>query len=382
MKQKVRKSSEYSHLGKNIMNKKKVYFFIGTTAELIKLIPIIKELNRRKISFKLITSGQVTINFSEFTGFTKNIKSDITFRQKRGDKSSVAFFVIWAIQTFFTALASLKKEFHGLNKNNSYFIIHGDTVSSTIGAIIAKFYGLKLVHIESGYLSFNLFEPFPEEICRSINIRLADILFSPTDWAKNNIKNLRAKKVSTGQNTMIETFWWAMKQKLISKEVTKYKKYFILIMHRQEHVLFRKDWSKKILQFIINNAKKDLTCLLVGYPLTVEIIKSLNLNLKSSKIMVIPPLPYRDFIKLMDRSEFIASDGCTNQQETFYMGKPFLSLRDLLDQSEGVGKNLVLCKSDFKMMKEFLTNYKKYKTKKVHFSTRPSKIVVDTLFAA
>ena len=43
---------------------KRIYLFIGTTAELIKLAPIIREFNQRKTSFTVIASGQNDILFS------------------------------------------------------------------------------------------------------------------------------------------------------------------------------------------------------------------------------------------------------------------------------------------------------------------------------
>lgn len=359
------------------MQKKHIYFFIGTTAELIKIAPVIKEFKNRGIKFKIITSGQNKINFKDLSDFIEPIKADISFKEK-ANKSSMFHFIFWAISTFFICLIKLRKEFKGINKQNSYFIIHGDTVSSTIGAIIATFYQIKLVHIEAGYLSFNIFEPFPEEICRNINIRLADILFSPTDWAKNNLRELRGVKISTKENTMIDTFWWAMRQKS-SPLNKKIKKYYILILHRQEHVLFRRDWSKKILEFVIKNADKDLDCYLLNYPLTVDIIKSLNLDQEMKRIKVISPLPYPEFIRLMNNAEFIASDGCTNQQETYYMGKPFLALRDRTEQSEGMGRNVILCMSDAKIIKDFLMKYNKYKAKPVHPKISPAKIIINYL---
>ena len=81
----------------------------------------------------------------------------------------------------------------------------------------------------------------------------------------------------------------------------------------------------------------------------------------------------------MAGAEFLASDGCTNQQETYYMGKPLLALRDYTEQIEGVGKNFVLAKGSKKIIKNFLRNYKKYKTRGIPLYVRPSKIVVDYL---
>lgn len=358
----------------------KIYFFIGTTAELIRISPIIKELKKRRIRFKIITSGQVKIHFEDMAGYVKNLKPDIAFKEK-AKKSSMLHFSLWAIKTFFTALIRLRKEFKGLDKNKSYFVICGDPVSTSIGALIASIYGLKIVHIESGDLSFNLLEPFPEEICRNINLFLADILFPPSQWANDNLKRIHKLKVNTYYNTLLEGFNWALRKKTPEAGFVKGKKYYILIMHRQEHVFFRKDWARETLRLVIENANPDLTCVLFNYPITVKIVNTLNINpATKSKILISSPLPYSSFLNLMKNSEFITTDGATNQYEAYLMGKPCLILRDYTEQIEGIGKNVVLYKSNEQTLKMFLQNYKKFKFKPITSKIRPSKIIVDYLY--
>lgn len=357
---------------------KHIYFFIGTTAEYIKLAPVIKELKKRNIPFKIITSGQTNIHIKELFPFTGEIIPNINLPEKK-NKSSSFHFLLWAIKTFFIALIKLRGELKGSNKKNTYFIIHGDTVTSTIGALIGFIYQLRIVHIEAGYRSFNFFEPFPEEICRTININLADLLFSPTDWTKKNVKNMKGVKVSTKYNTVIETLQWAMKQKSKTKVLTKSKKYYLLILHRQEHVIFRKEWTKNVMDFVIKNAEKDLTCFVLNHPLTIDIIKSLDMGSKAKNVKMIPPLPYPEFVSLMKNAEFIASDGASFQQETYFMGKPFLILRNYTEQTEGLNHNAVMYQDNKKVIEDFLKNYKKFVKKPVTYTTPPSKIIVDYL---
>lgn len=360
--------------------KKSIYFFIGTSAELIKIAPVIKELKKRKIAFKLIASGQNRINFEDLIGYIGQIKPYIQFTEKK-NKASPFHFMLWSIITLIVSLFKLNKEFKGLDKNNCYFIIHGDTVSSSIGAVIASFYNLKLVYIESGDMSFNLLEPFPEEICRNINIRLADILFPPNSWAENNVKWVRGVKINTKNNTLIESFKWAMKTQLVTGNIKKFKKYYILIMHRQENVIFQKNKSKQILEFVVKNASSKLNCVLLNHPLTVNIINSLNLSSSkfNDKIKITPRIPYPDFMKLMKSADFIATDGATNQLESYLANKPCLVLRNRTEQIEGLGENVVIAKGNKKIIKKFFRDYKKLTSKPPNMRVSPSKIIVDYL---
>lgn len=360
---------------------------MGTTAEFIKLAPVIKELRRKKIKFKIITSGQNPINFKDLKGYTEPIKSDIALK-KKASKSSILLFLTWALRSLFEGFTSLKMEFKGLNKDNSYFIVHGDTISSTIGSLIAKFHGLKLIHIESGLRSFSFFEPFPEEICRIINMRLADILFCPNQWAVNNIKTLKGSIIDTKQNTLAETFKWAMR---INKNLDfkkKYQKYYILYIRRQEHLYFQKGWTKKIINTILNNVPTDFNCLFSMHFLNKNLLpKNSTGNIQNkqasflrNKLTTIEKLPYVKFMKLMNQAEFIATDGCTNQEEASYMGLPLLALRNRTERIEGLGKNVIISRGNESIIKAFLKNYKKYRNKPLYFKERPSKIIVDYLF--
>lgn len=360
---------------------KAIYFYIGTTAEFIKISPVLKELKRRKVLFKIISAGQTHIRYEYLKDYVGAIKSDIELEEKL-NKSSMAHFAWWAIKTFFTSVISLQNEFSGLNKNNCHFVIFGDPVSSVIGALVAKIYGLNLVHIESGDLSFDLTEPFPEEICRHINIHLADVMFPPTSWALDNLKKIDVPKINTGQNTIYECCIWAMSRPKKPEIISKLGKYYVLIMHRQEHVIFRKEWSRKTLEMIIKNAPKNLNCVIFEHALSTEMIKSLiptfDRDLRD-RILLIPQVPYADFIKLIQCSEFLATDGASNQQEVYYMGKPCLALRDKTEQIEGLDENVILYKSDENIAKNFLQNYKKYERSPVMNWKSPSKIVVDYL---
>src|SRR3989338_1479729 len=335
---------------------RKIYFFMGTTAEFIKLAPVIKELKRRNVKFKIITSGQNLINFDDLKDYAGLVKPDIALKEKP-QKSSMFLFLMWAIKSLLEGVISLK-----------------------IGSLIARFHGLKLVHIESGLRSFSFFEPFPEEICRLINMRLADILFCPNQWAVNNIKDFKGIKIDTKQNTLIETFSWAMKVNSGLDFKKKFKKYYILYIRRQEHLYFYKGWTKKIISTIINNARTDLRCLFSIHFLNKDLLPKDSKTKGQNELTTLGKMPYVEFMKLMTQAEFIATDGCTNQEEASFMGLPLLALRNRTERIEGLGKNVVISHGDENIIKDFLKNYKKYRSKSLQIKQRPSKIIVDCLF--
>lgn len=151
-------------------------------------------------------------------------------------------------------------------------------------------------------------------------------------------------------------------------------------MHRQEHILFRKEWTKNMLKFVIRNANKNLVCILIAHHLTESLLKNFNLKKQTKRrVIILPRLPYLEFMKLMNNTEFIATDGCTNQEEAYYLGKPLLALRNRTERIEGLEENVVISKGNENIIKNFLKNYDSYRRKPIHFRERPSKIIVDYL---
>ncbi len=368
------------------MRNRSIYIFIGTTAELIKLVPVIRELKRRKIVFTVVASGQNDIYFEEFAAELGNVEISYAVTPK-GKEPSLVFFFFWAVRTFFSLIMGMKGHFQGLNKTNSFFIVHGDTVSSLIGSLVASMYGLKLVHIESGLRSFNFLEPFPEELCRYIISRLADIHFCPNAWAVDNLNLVKGVKVNTYENTLIETYWSALKtasdHPLVHQLQKQKTPYFVLVVHRQEHVLFGQKRTAEELKFVLNTVPKNMRCIFLVHDLSSNFIRSLSLVLSqkvAANMIRVGRLSYLDFMHLLRGSEFMITDGGSNQEEMYYMGKPCLLLRGTTERVEGLGKNVMLSKNKKKTIMQFLRNYNTYKRRSVKLDLRPSDIIVDYLF--
>ncbi|MBI2196485.1 UDP-N-acetylglucosamine 2-epimerase [Candidatus Daviesbacteria bacterium] len=367
------------------MRDENIYFFIGTTAELIKLAPVLQELKKRKKTFKIISSNQNILHFEELRYILgkQEIYYKNVLKHTRMPNNLYLRFVVWAIKTLGNFHLYFNNEFRNIDKRNSFFIVHGDTVSSLIGAIAAKIQGLRLVHIESGLRSFNFLEPFPEELCRFIISRLASIHFCPNSWSVKNLKKIGRVKINTLNNTLIETLQTTLRntKDSIIRIIPK-TKYFILVLHRQEHILFRKNFTKRIIKIFSEYTSSNLVCVLVLHKLTSDFMKKEGLwkeIRKNRNFVFVPRLPYSQFITLMAKAEFIATDGGSNQEEAYYLGKPCLILRNVTERIEGLGENALLSHANEQIIRDFVKNYKKYQRRSISYTIPPSKIIVDYL---
>lgn len=359
---------------------RKFYFFIGTEAELIKLFPVLKEFIKKKIRFKIIASGQNNLTQSYFLK-ELNISPDIQLSNEVSNDNPLDL-VTWSIKTFLTNFFKLRNEFNTQNKKNTILIVHGDTVSTVMGALFGKLFGLKVAHIEAGLRSFNFLSPIPEEIDRALTLKLTNIHFSPNAWALKNISNEKGEKINTQQNTLYETFKFVIEKKQENQLIKKLKgkKYFVLIIHRQENLL-----RKKLVLSILKNIFKDtsnFTCVFVLHKTTRVLLEAegeLN-NLKNKKNLILSDrLDYPVFLSLVKNSQFFITDGGSNQEEAYYLGKPCLILRNRTERIEGLGENVALSKFNLNTIREFIKNYKKYQRPELISKVAPGKIIVDYL---
>lgn len=365
---------------------KNFYFFIGTTAELIKLAPVIRELELRKIPFKIISSNQNKLHFEELKGYFKIQKADYVLKIKktRYFKNMYIKFILWFVKTSLNYILYFRNVIPKEERSRTYFIVHGDTISTLLGAVVAKISNVSLVHIESGLRSFNLLEPFPEEISRRIVSQLVDMHFCPNKWSYNNLESTSGEKIITNENTVSEITLETLKTRG-GHGITKLrnKKYFVLVIHRQEHTLFNNHNMKQIIRTLTSYATEDINCVFIMHKITKNYLHRQGLYkqiYKNKNILMPDRMPYKKFIKLLAASEFVVTDGGTNQEECYVLGKPCLLLRKHSERIEGLNQNAVLSLNNITTIKEFLDNYKKYQHKKLVLERKtPSTIIVDNL---
>jgi len=82
---------------------------------------------------------------------------------------------------------------------------------------------------------------------------------------------------------------------------------------------------------------------------------------------------------LLKDAEFIVTDGGSNQEELYYMGKPCLLIRNYTERMEGLNRNVVLSKNNKRSIRKFIENYETYIQPSVHVTVPPSTIIVDHL---
>lgn len=353
-----------------------IHIILGTKAQLIKMAPIMIEFQNRNIEYNFIFTGQhketidkLKINFS--------LKDPDYILYEGSDITNILQALRWSL----LILIKVVKNKNNIFKNDSHgvVLVHGDTFSTILGAIAGKFAKLKVAHIESGLRSHNIFHPFPEEITRLLVFHLSDYFFCPGEWAARNVEKYKGQKINTEANTLVDSLRLAIKN-LNSQDSEKNEKYAICSIHRFENI-FREKQLLKIIS-IIEEVSKKIKILFILHPSTNKRLKKYNLYNKLSNknnIELRPRYDYFDFIKLLYHSQFIITDGGSNQEESYYLGKPCLLLRKKTERQEGLNQNVIISNFDRKIIRNFIERYCEHKVDVNPSKFRPSKIIINNL---
>lgn len=362
-------------------------FWVGTVAELIKVFTVIIEAKKRNIPYLVIGTGQNNLIGTDVLKASNDNKLDFLLSDPSSIKKSAAGLFMWFFKTYRRAKYEFKKliKTGNINPKNTIMIVHGDTVSTLMGALIAKKYGIRLAHIEAGLRSFDLLHPFPEEIDRILTSKRVDYHFCPGEIAEGNLHKAKVSGniINTRHNTIYDGLQFANTRPFNAGLKTEIEKiqgaYFVFVMHRQENVantaLF-KSTIEKILETV-----HSIHCVFILHEITRLALEKNGLLQKVSndRFTLLPRVEYFDFMKILYGAEFVITDGGSNQEELAYMGKPCLIMRTKTERQDGIGENAVLCNNDFEIFNRFIKNYGSYKRPAIVVETLPSLSIIETL---
>jgi UDP-N-acetylglucosamine 2-epimerase (non-hydrolysing) len=196
-----------------------------------------------------------------------------------------------------------------------------------------------------------------------------------------NLKNNPSLKINTLQNTLLDSMKHVVKsagEPEIRRELG--DKFFIFIMHRQEN-LFDPKFMDQMLDLVIAKSK-ELNCLFILHKPTKVALEKFQLMGKvtaAAGVVTAPRLSYVSFTKLLSGCEFIVTDGGSNQEESYYFGKPCCVLRSETERTEGLNHNVLLSKMDFQAIKNFLDNPYSWQKDALQLLESPSSIIAKSI---
>ncbi|RZA23433.1 MAG: hypothetical protein EOP10_12785, partial [Proteobacteria bacterium] len=177
-------------------------FVIGTRAQLIKVAPVVVACERAGVASCLLMTGQHHETMQDLVD-EFGIASPQVQALPSKEHATVRSLVRWLP----AAYSGVSRELRAIAARGAAMdvVVHGDTLSTVVGAMAGRRVGARVVHLESGLTSGRWFDPFPEELCRRLVFRLADVAMCPSPQAADYMRRRhRARVVDTGGNTILD----------------------------------------------------------------------------------------------------------------------------------------------------------------------------------
>jgi UDP-N-acetylglucosamine 2-epimerase (non-hydrolysing) len=314
-------------------------FIVGTRAQLIKIAPVAVACERKGIDCVLLMTGQHRETMQDLIA-EFGIASPQVAAVEADEHSTVSSLLRWlpaAYRGVKARLALLASRGEG----RIDVMVHGDTLSTLVGAFAAKRSGARVVHLESGLTSGRLLDPFPEEVCRRLVFRMTDVAMCPNAEAADYMRRAhrRAAVVDTGGNTILD----AVALTGAVRATGAPGDYMVASLHRFQNIY---DGARlRRLVDIVETASPSLVVHFVLHPATRKRLEAVGLLPRlqdNPRVRLLPRMGYRDFLTLAAGAACVLTDGGSNQEELAALGVPTIVMRAHTERPDGLGGNAVM----------------------------------------
>ena len=353
-----------------------IHVFLGTKAQYIKTAPLLRLLDEQGEPYRLIDSGQ-------HGALSVGLRSELGVRDPDHvlaagrDITRISQAVVWAagIARRLVNGRRLRREVFG--GQGGVCVVHGDTPSTLLSALLARRAGLTVAHLEAGLRSKHLLHPFPEELIRVVVMRLAQVLFAPDQEALDNLRRMRVRGRVVGLpgNTVIE----ALHHELAIRGAAAADGPVIVTMHRVEN-LNRRERVEQLIT-TVERIARDRPVRFVQHGPTIDTLKrrGWQQRLRAAGVDLVDLAPHGEFVSMLAAAPFVITDGGSIQEECALLGTPTLVWRGATERADGVGANVVISGYDPATVEAFLADPQAYRRPPAATGARPSAVALDHL---
>ncbi len=314
----------------------RIAIILGTRPEIIKMAPVIRELEGGGREYFILHTGQ---------HYSYNLDK-VFFEQLKLPQAKYNLEVGSGSHAEQTAKILIGVERVLLEENPDLVLVEGDTNSVLAGALAASKLHIKVGHVEAGLRSYD--RQMPEETNRTLTDHCSDYLFAPTEKAKAILlgEGIPQEKIFVTGNTIVDTVYQNLE---IAKETENTlntlhlapREYFLVTLHRQENV----DNLARFASILEGLDKVAIEFYLpIIYPIHPRSRKMMaEFDLQPKKLRLVEPVDFLSFLQLESSARLILTDSGGVQEEACILGVPCVTLRDNTERPETleVGSNIL-----------------------------------------
>jgi UDP-N-acetylglucosamine 2-epimerase (non-hydrolysing) len=319
----------------------KVINVVGARPNFMKVAPIVEAMKRREREFTplVVHTGQ----------HYDAAMSDAFFKDLDLPQADVYLEVGSASHAAQTAAVMERFEPVVIKEKPDWVLVVGDVNSTLACALVCVKLGVKVAHVEAGLRSRD--RTMPEEINRLLTDQIADLLFTPSADANENLlaEGISVERIRLVGNVMIDSLYNHLERSSHSKIKEQLgvagNDYAILTLHRPSNVDGLRAFSR-----ILDALEKigaRLPIIFPVHPRTLKMIDELQLTdriKKAEGLRLIDPLGYLDFLSLYSGARLVLTDSGGIQEETTVLGVPCVTLRESTERpiTVSLGTNTIV----------------------------------------
>ena len=314
----------------------KIAIVLGTRPEIIKMSPIIKELENQSLDYFILHTGQHYSYNLDKIFFNELELPEARYNLEAGSGSHA--------EETGKMLIGIEKVL--IKEKPDVVLVEGDTNTVLAGALAASKLHIMGGHVEAGLRSSD--KTMPEEINRVLTDHCSDYLFAPTEKARQILlgEGIPDENIFVTGNTIVDAVYQNLSisedriNPLNDLEIVP-EDYFLVTAHRQENVDVKERFEGIIKGLELVADKFGLP---VIYPIHPRARKMMNcFGLKADGIEFIEPLDYLSFLQLESKARLILTDSGGVQEEACILKVPCVTLRDNTERPETieVGSNVL-----------------------------------------
>lgn len=312
---------------------KTILICFGTRPEAIKMAPVVQELLQRG-QFRVVTclTGQHREMLDQVIElFALPVDHNLRIMKRTQSLTQITAAALEGLKPILRA------------ESPDMVIVHGDTTTTFAAALAAFYQQIPVAHVEAGLRTTNLYNPYPEEGNRRLADRLTEAHYAPTPAARDALlaEGLGPDSILVTGNTVIDALlktledgppeWPREMDRAWERPGTK----ILVTVHRRE------SWGAPMesIARAIGRVCGDHPDSTFIFPIHLNPVvrETFHTALEDeSGVVFTEPLPYREFVHLMNRVDLVITDSGGIQEEAPTLGKPVLVMRETTERPEGV----------------------------------------------
>ena len=304
----------------------------GTRPEVLKLYPVIQELRKYPLEFKvtvLATAQHRDLLDQSLALFKLRVHHDLNVMTSGQSLAGITARILGRINPVLDV------------EKPDMLVIQGDTTTTFSVALAAFYRGIPVGHVEAGLRTHVHSDPFPEEVNRQMTSVLATLHFAPTSLSRENLlkESIPQASIHVTGNTIVDvmrTIANGIKRRARKQSWAGSRPLPLVLVttHRRESF---GEPMRRVCQAVAELATRGGCNIVFPVHPNPQVRRMVKETLADApNLRLCEPMDYKTFLQYMMDASLIITDSGGVQEEAGALGIPTLVTRATTERPEGI----------------------------------------------